>query len=228
MQIFYSTNINDDQVSLTEQEAQHCKKVLRHVIGDTIYVMDGAGGLYESVITSISQNDVHAEILEKKVFEKPKSLPHLAFGIIKNTTRLEWMIEKVTEIGVHTIQPLICARSEKRHIKEQRLLKIILSAAKQSKQFHLPKLFAPKKIENYLSEVEKGLGYVAHYKEGQQDLWEHHTKRQSATFLIGPEGDFTSEEFQLSVDKGFIPVNLGKSRLRAETAAIVACTHLNV
>lgn len=227
MQLFYTSDIQSDHVTLHDQEAQHCAKVLRHGIGDEIHVIDGHGGLYRVQISSQDRRSVIAMIIDKMSFDKCKTLPHIAFGIIKNTTRLEWMIEKITEIGVASIQPLICQRSEKRTINTARLDKVILSAAKQSKQYHFPVLNPAVKYADYITTTVTQPAYIAHYIEGQADIWDVVKKDATSTFLIGPEGDFTEQEVALALQRGYTPINLGTSRLRAETAAMVACTHLN-
>jgi len=212
---------------LHDQEAQHCQKVLRHKVGDIINVIDGQGHLYKADIIAITKRSVEAAITDKQYFDSPTNRPSIAFGLIKNTTRLEWLIEKITEIGVTTIQPLICQRSEKRHIKEERLLKVILSASKQSKQYHFPVLKPLMKFKDFISQPLEQQGYVAHYVPGQKDIWDMHQTSSASVFLIGPEGDFTNEEHEAAQAAGYQSVNLGQSRLRAETAAMVACTHLN-
>lgn len=226
MNLFYSTAIDDSSIILSDQEAQHCSKVLRQSVGDKIHIMDGRGHSFECIITKIGRNEVITDI-EQRTTHEPQHFPHLAFGLIKNTTRMEWLLEKVTEIGVSSITPLITARSERRQLKLERLEKVILSAAKQSLKYHLPALKPAIPYKEYINSLQAERSYIASYNPSHKNLWEYTPRSQSEVILIGPEGDFTTEEVIAAQEKGAIGVNLGKSRLRAETAAIVACTHLN-
>ncbi len=188
--------------------------------------MDGQGTSYECQISSINKNEVVADILTSTAHKLPHH-PHLAFGLIKNMARIEWLYEKVTEIGVQSITPLICARSERRHLRLDRLHKIIVSAAKQSLKFHLPKIHEPVEFDAYIGQTGYRQSFIAHYSPQHKNLWEYIKTSVPPVILIGPEGDFTTSEIASAHDNGIVGVNLGHSRLRAETASIVACTYLN-
>ncbi|MFT4567408.1 MAG: 16S rRNA (uracil1498-N3)-methyltransferase [Saprospiraceae bacterium] len=230
MNMFFSTLINENTLTLIDQEAQHCSRVLRKKVGELINVMDGNGNSYEARISAIGRNEVITDIIHRQQ-HKPPSYPTIAFGLIKNTTRLEWLLEKITEIGVTSIIPLITARSERKNLKVERLQKVIVSAAKQSLKYHLPILHEAIPYQKFIQSITDQKAdttlYVANYNPDNKDLW-NFTKNQSpSVILIGPEGDFTIEEVGLAKSAGAIGVNLGSSRLRAETAAMVACAHLN-
>ena len=231
MNMFFSTLINDNTVTLIDQEAQHCSRVLRKKIGELINVMDGNGHSYEVRISSIGRNEVTADIIQREHHELP-SYPTIAFGLIKNTTRLEWLLEKITEIGVTSIIPLITARSERKQIKIERLQKVIVSAAKQSLKYYLPNLHEAISYQTFIQNIESNKTdktlYIASYDPSHNDLWTYTQNQKSSVILIGPEGDFTAEEVVSAKSTGAIGVNLGPARLRAETAAMVACAHLNV
>lgn len=227
MNLFYTTDINNQEIILHDQEAQHCAKVLRKTIGAEVHVADGKGHLYRTEIKEIKRNAVVLNRLSTEVKPSEAHLPHLAFGLIKNTTRLEWLLEKVTEIGVSRITPILCQRSEKRRIKKERLDKILVGAMKQSLHFYLPQLDEPIKMSDFLVDDLRSTRFIASFGEGVPELSKTYQGGIPSVILIGPEGDFTQEELAIAVANDFQRVNMGKSRLRAETAAMVACTILN-
>ena len=227
MNLFYASHIDGDEIHITGQEATHCHKVLRSQEGSTVMLMDGIGGVYEAVIEQIYKDRIVAKVKVQHRHELDKRMPHLAFGIIKHPARLEWLIEKITEVGVSRITPLICTRSEKRNIKKDRIQKIMLSAAKQSKAYHFPTLDDPMTIEEFMSQVKRK-GYVASWAPDVPELSSKSNTPDHPVMLIGPEGDFTDDELSTFVNAGYRRVNLGSKRLRAETAAVVACTLLMV
>ncbi len=228
MQLFYTTDFSEDRATLADQEATHCAKVLRHKVGDTIHLLDGQGRMYAAEIATVSKKKVELHQLKviEEQLEKPV-LPRLAFGILKNNTRLEWLIEKAVEIGVRELVPLHCTRSERSKMNRERILKIMVSAMKQSKQLWLPELA---EVQRSIPWMESMSGeadcWIAHYRPDNHEL-NTSSASHGATMLIGPEGDFTDEEVQTAEQSGFEMVNMGSSRLRAETAGIVALTLLN-
>lgn len=228
MQLFYSDNIDDTKALLSGQESQHCAKVLRKKVGDVVHLLDGKGTMYEGEISIISRNEVHIDILKKlKISEGPMELPSVGVGLIKNAGRLEWLLEKATEIGVSQITPLICQRSERVKINPERLDKIIVSAMKQSMRLFKPLLMQPVRIEEYIMEQKAEHKLIAHYDAHNVQLSQLNINGRQANILIGPEGDFTEKEIQLATAHGYREVNMGVSRLRTETAVIVALTLLN-
>ncbi len=223
MNLFYSSDREDDIIYITGQEAIHCNKVLRKAEGAEVSILDGQGREYVASIRSISRDRIEAIIQSEVVHDIDPQLPHLAFGIIKHPARLDWLIEKVTEVGVSRITPLLCKRSEKRKIKKERLEKIILSAAKQSKAHHFPILDDPMSPEDFLREFPEP-GYIASWGPDVTELSRVSFDHPHPQMLIGPEGDFTDQELSTFVNAGYQRVNLGPKRLRAETACVVACT----
>ena len=227
MQLFYSYEISDDQIILNDQEAIHCAKVLRKSVGDQLNVLDGAGKRFTGVIADIKKSKVSLtdiELVEESKVGHAK--PAIAVGLLKNNTRMEWLIEKAVEIGVREITLLSCKRSERSKVNIDRLNKIALSAMKQSKRLWLPRIVGPMKMEHYLKGVDGFTCAIAHYAPDHEDLFEL-SLSQVATILIGPEGDFTDDEVRQALAAGCKPVNLGTSRLRTETAGLVALTIMN-
>ena len=227
MQLFYSYEISDDQIILNDQEAIHCAKVLRKSVGDQLNVLNGAGKRFTGVIADIKKSKVSLtdiELVEESKVGHAK--PAIAVGLLKNSTRMEWLIEKAVEIGVREITLLNCKRSERSKVNIDRLSKIALSAMKQSKRLWLPRIVGPMKMELYLKNVDGSTCAIAHYAPDHEDLFEL-SLSQVATVLIGPEGDFTDDEVHQALAAGCKPVNLGTSRLRTETAGLVALTIMN-
>ena len=228
MNVFYSTDIQDDKIVLDGQEAQHCAKVLRKGRGEEIYVIDGKGSRYTCEIKEVHRSFVDLTVVSTSYIEANPMLPHLAFGLIKNQTRLEWLMEKITEIGVGRITPLICQRSERRTIKTDRIEKIIISATKQSLQPYLPIIDEPIPFKSYVASDSREQHFIASYEESAPDLGALESKGLPSVILIGPEGDFAEEEVDKALVNGYKRVNLGSSRLRAETASVVSLTLLGL
>ena len=227
VQLFYSNDISDDQIILNDQEAIHCAKVLRKSVGDQLNILDGAGRRYTAIITDLKKAKVTlSEVILVEESQDDRTKPSIAVGLLKNGTRMEWLIEKAVEIGVNEITLLNCKRSERSKVNMDRLRKIALSALKQSKQLWLPKLTGPIKMGQYLESVTGSECVIAHYAPDHVDLYTI-SADQSKTIIIGPEGDFTEDELGQALDAGCTPVNLGSSRLRTETAGLVALTMMN-
>ena len=194
---------------------------------DIIYLTDGKGGFYHARIIDDSVKCCKIEIIEKKEqFEKRFYHLHIAIAPTKNTDRFEWFLEKATEIGIDEITPIVCTRSERKLIKPERLEKILISAMKQSIKAYKPQLNSMCSLDNFIKKpvVNDTLKFIAHCEESAKELLTRcYSPGKNTLILIGPEGDFTPEEIQLSLDHQFIPVSLGNSRFRTETAGIVAC-----
>ena len=227
MNVFYSTEIEKHQIALRDQEAAHCSKVMRKSVGSEVIVVDGKGGRFFCEIAEIKRQVVMLDIKRTAHEEIDPMLPHLAFGIIKSNTRLEWLLEKVTEIGVSRISPIISAHGEREHINHTRLNKILVSAMKQSLRSHLPRLDEPQQMTDFLKQANCDNGYIASYGDQIPELTTVIDSTKRSTMLIGPEGDFTSTEVEEAVKAGFKRVNLGNKRLRTETAGVVAVTIAN-
>lgn len=225
MHIFYTPDIAST-AELPEEESKHCVKVLRLAEGDELMLADGAGTFYHAVITLAHPKRCGVEIVE--TIPAPSSWGfhlHIAIAPTKNLDRMEWFAEKCTEIGVDAVTPLRCRFSERKELKIERLQKILISAMKQSLKAVCPHLDEMTDFKEFISTPFDGDKYIAHcHDEGERvSLAESYKSGRNALILIGPEGDFSPEEVQMAIDNGFQPISLGDSRLRTETAGVVAC-----
>ena len=229
MALFYVPNITSANI-LPEEESQHAIKVLRLQVGDAIEVLDGVGGFYRAKITNPHPKNCGFEITETKVvFGKRDYKLHIAIAPTKNIERLEWFIEKATEIGIDEISPIICRFSERKLIKAERLEKIIVSAAKQSVKAYFPKLNPICTFDELMKNHQNSQKFIAHCYEQDKKLLQYEIQKSAdILILIGPEGDFSKEEVQKAIRAGFVPVSLGNSRLRTETAGLVACSSVAI
>lgn len=224
MHSFYSTEISSAQCILSDDEAQHCVKVLRQKIGDEIEVLDGKGKKFLCRIVEIKRNEVRAEIFKTQEQKQTYSL-HLAVAPMKQHEKLEWLIEKATEIGITEFTPLICVHSERKTIKKKRLERIAVSAMKQSLRFFLPKINQEISFLDFISSVKASQKRIAYCGEEFSKIEISQINPSNDSLIcIGPEGDFTKEEVEESLTKNFQCVSLGENRLRSETAALVAVT----
>jgi 16S rRNA (uracil1498-N3)-methyltransferase len=227
VQLFFSQDISDNEIILRDQEAIHCAKVLRKSVSDQLNILDGLGRRYTGVIIELKKAKVTlSNILLVEESKDDRAKPSIAVGLLKNSTRMEWLIEKAVEIGVNEITLMNCKRSERSKVNLDRLNKIALSAMKQSKQLWLPKLTGPVKMGEYLKSVTGSDCVIANYAPDHVDLTKV-AADESKTIIIGPEGDFTEDEIRQALNVGCKPVNLGVSRLRTETAGLVALTIMN-
>lgn len=227
MQLFYNSEIDENQkdIEFPRDESKHIVRVLRKNEGDVLEVTNGRGFLFSVRITEANPNRCKAEIIASKK-DKPASWHlHLAVAPTKMNDRYEWFLEKATEIGLHEVTPVICDHSERKHVKLNRFERVLQSAMKQSLHFSLPKLNEAENLMEFLKKDIPGQKFIAHCEEGMQrfQLKDKVDAASKVTILIGPEGDFSSEEIKLALKNGWQPVSLGNSRLRTETAAIVAC-----
>lgn len=231
MHLFYTPDISGPEYTLSEEESKHAVRVLRLGAGDMVQLVDGKGGLFEAVVQDPNPKRCKLEI-NKTVpeFGKKPYYIHIAVAPTKNLDRMEWFIEKAVEIGIDEISFLKCARSERKELKLDRLEKIAVSAMKQSLKAYLPQLNELTPYKTFLAGLQPdNSAYIAHLEEGtRQDLKQINISQKSYCVLIGPEGDFTPEEIEMALAKGINPVTLGESRLRTETAALVACHTLNL
>ena len=231
MQLFYNPDINKaaTEFSLRTEESRHIIKVLRKKEGDLLYVTNGKGYIFTVKIKSANDKNCEVEVVSRQKKHPNRHWLHLAVAPTKMNDRYEWFLEKATEIGVDEITPIICSRSERKIIKIERLEKVVQSAMKQSLQAYLPKLNKAMPLQEFLEKKQDALLFIAHCEEDEKlELKRRVAPDKDITLLIGPEGDFTSEEIDLACEKGYLPVSLGKNRLRTETAAIVACTVVNM
>lgn len=211
---------------LSEEESLHAVKVLRLQSGDIIHLLDGKGGMHRAAITFPHPKKCTYQI-ETSVFEYGKRdyRLHIAIAPTKNIERFEWFVEKAVEIGVDEITPLLCRYSERKILKTDRTEKIIVSAAKQSLKACMPTLNPLTPIHLFLKQTNAEAKFIAHCREEDKAEFRQQIKNQKdICILIGPEGDFSEEEVSQAIAAGFLPVSLGESRLRTETAGVVACT----
>jgi 16S rRNA (uracil1498-N3)-methyltransferase len=226
MQIFFAPDIKGNVYTLDEKESKHCIRVLRMTTGSQVSIIDGKGSLYEAVITNPDPRRCSLAITGvAREFETRNYRIHIAISPLKNHERFEWFIEKSVEIGVDEITPLICDNTEKPGIKKERVNKIIISAMKQSLKSTLTILNEPAFLFDFVKKDHSGKRMIAHCNNepSRSSIGDVYHKGDDAVILIGPEGDFSSNEIKYAVGSGFMPVHLGKSRLRSETAGIAAC-----
>jgi 16S rRNA (uracil1498-N3)-methyltransferase len=226
MQLFYNPNITESttQFSFEKEESKHIVKVLRKNIGDTLHITNGNGWLFTAEVAIPNINKCVVTVISKSQQQKRDYSFHLAVAPTKMNDRYEWFLEKATEIGIDTITPIICDHSERKIIKPERFEKILQSAMKQSLSCYLPKLNDAINFKDFIKQDFDGDLFIAHCEETDRKSLKQQLKpKQNITILIGPEGDFSSKEIEMAIKNKFIPVTLGDTRLRTETAAIVAC-----
>jgi 16S rRNA (uracil1498-N3)-methyltransferase len=233
MHLFYTPDITSDIYTLSEEESRHAVKVLRLKTGDRIQLIDGDGGSYEAEIIDDHQKRCSVKVISKqKEFGKRNWHFHIAVAPTKNLDRMEWFIEKATEIGIEEISMIDCEKSERTVIKTERLNKVAISAIKQSMKAYLPKVNELNDFKKFIDSTSgsKGEKFIAHChsRETLPHIKTLYSKGKDALILIGPEGDFSENEVKLALENGFIEISLGQSRLRTETAALYACAVINV
>ncbi len=229
MHLFYTPDITTNP-ELPQEEAAHAIRVLRLSEGDEVMLTDGKGSFYRAKIDMISGKRCYVRIVETTT---PEPLwyghLHLAMAPTKNMDRIEWFAEKATEIGVDEITFLDCRYSERRVVKTERIEKILVSAMKQSLKPTLPRLNGMTSFDKFVAQPFVGQKFIAHCYEGDKEsLQRALAPGEDALVLIGPEGDFSPEEVEKAIAHGFRPITLGKSRLRTETAALVAVHLMNL
>jgi len=226
MQLFYNSNIKPEDKSFffDKEESKHIVKVLRKKESDKIFLTNGLGYLFESEIISASEKKCEIRITNVQFHEPTSYHIHIAVAPTKMNDRLEWFLEKATEIGIHEITPIICDNSERKVYKIDRAEKIVQSAMKQSLQMYLPKINEPISYSQFVKQTIDGQKFIAHCEETERKAFQNEIRpNEKVTILIGPEGDFSIKEIKMALENQFIPVTLGNTRLRTETAALVAC-----
>ncbi len=229
MHLFYTPDIEGETYRLSPEESKHCVRVLRLNEGDEISLIDGRGGFYSGQISRAEVKGCEVKITAKtEDYGKRPFRFHLAVAPTKNIDRTEWMLEKCTEIGTDEFTMIESARSERKIVKEERLEKVVVSAVKQSLKAYVPRLNPVTEFKHFIRAQKEGQKFIAHCNPGEkQHLGDVYVPGSDAVILIGPEGDFSEEEVRYALDAGFIPVTLGESRLRTETAGVVACHSIN-
>ena len=231
MHLFYTPDIEPahPQYFLSEEESKHAIRVLRLEVGSEVELIDGRGGFYTAVIQDAHPKRTILNITSVTTdFNKRNHYLHLAVAPTKNIERLEWFLEKATEIGIDEISLIISQRSERKEAKTDRLNKIITAAIKQSLKAYHPVLNEPVKLSELLTRPFDGQKFIAHCEPGDKLSLRNDLQLQGRyLILIGPEGDFTPAEIESALQNGFKPITLGESRLRTETAALEACFEVN-
>ena len=222
--IFYCPDIRTNS-EMPDTESQHCARVLRMKEGDPLFITDGKGFFYRAQLLQANPKSCVVTIEEEIAQQKDWDFNlHIAFAPTKSLDRIEWFVEKATEIGIDAFSPLQCRYSERKNINTARLEKIMVSAMKQSQKSRLPQLDELIKFDQFIKQPFAGQKFIAHcYDSIKTPLTQICKKNTDTLILIGPEGDFSEEEVAKSIEQGFIPISLGESRLRTETAALVAC-----
>jgi len=227
VQLFFNPDIQPNHKDFTfdKTESKHIVRVLRKSEGDLLNITNGNGLLFKAIISVASDKKCLVQITDVIEKEKPWNYHlHIAIAPTKLNDRMEWFLEKATEIGIDEITPIICHHSERKVVKMERFEKIILAAMKQSLKFHLPKINEPITFKQFLKQEQNGGKFIAHCEEQDKKSFKKEIKPNTdLTILIGPEGDFSPVEITTAIQQNFIPVTLGESRLRTETAALVAC-----
>jgi len=231
MHLFYTPDIapSHPQYFLNEEESKHAVRVLRLEPGAEVQLIDGRGGLYTAQIKDAHPKRTILQITSViTAYNKRNYYLHIAIAPTKNLDRLEWFLEKATEIGIDEISLIICRRSERKEVKVDRLNKIIISAIKQSLKAYHPVLNGPVAFDAFISRQFEGQNFIAHCENTAKTSLSNELKKQGEyLILIGPEGDFTPVEIEMALHNGFKAITLGDNRLRTETAALEACFEVN-
>ena len=229
MALFYCEEISDESFQLSVAESKHCIKVLRHKKGDLIQVIDGLGQWKEGQITQDNSSKVICKTINSKHFTRQKShYIHVALSPTKNMDRIEWFVEKACELDIDEISFIFCKHSERKILKIERLHKKAISALKQSGGYHKTIINEPIALNELFEKslpIEKLIAHVD--KENPVSIKSFCQPNKDYLILVGPEGDFSEKEIELSKDAGFQKVSLGKKVLRTETAGVIACHSLN-
>ena len=233
MQLFFSTNIKNNVIILDKVETHHCMNVLRHSIGDDVSIVDGRGNFYKGSIFDLKNKVCFIKINETVFnFDKKTHYIHIAISPLKNHDRIEWFVEKAVEIGIDEISFIHCSRTVRKKIRINRLQRISETAIKQTIKATLPKINPLIHFNDFIENSNFNSQFICHLESKvRNDIYYYKKdviKDKKSCILIGPEGDFDSQEIDLAIDRKFKPLSLGPSRLRTETAGIVACHLLNL
>ena len=225
---FYEPSIqkNNTHFELSEATSKHCIQVLRMHAGESLHLTDGIGNLYTASIVEADKKKSVVQIVSVVHTPAPTKNVCIAIGLLKNTSRFEWFLEKATEMGVTKIVPLICERSERSNLKEERMRGVLVAALIQSKQTWLPILTEPLSVAAFIKKHPAAQGLIAHCEDGNKTTLNEVPNSNDCSILIGPEGDFTPSEIEAALAANYLPVSLGNTRLRTETAGMVAAALL--
>lgn len=225
MILFYDIHLEDSisDFSFSKDESKHLSKVLRKKAGDQITITNGKGLEWNGELTHVASNSTRAKKIDSYQHSVPEKQIHLAIAPTKSSNRMEWLIEKLTELGIASITPLLCKHSERKVTKALRFEKIAIAALKQSQQFYLPEIHPLISFSDFLKNNNQN-AYIAHcQKSPKLNLHECPLNKNIITLLIGPEGDFSQEEIDAAENVGIRSVSIGNQRFRTETAGLLAC-----
>jgi 16S rRNA (uracil1498-N3)-methyltransferase len=230
-QLFYIEPVDKETAILNADETRHALKALRHVQGDTLFCVDGRGNLYETSILVIGKKECILKI--NKITPNFNNHPyhlHIGIAITRNPDRMEWFVEKATEIGINKITPIVTKRTEKIRVNNERLKKIALAAIKQSQKAYLPEISEPINLKEFIAKEQAVQKFIPHCYDDNSRLWLHQIAKPTTDtiIIIGPEGDFTEDEVALAVDNQYLPVKISPTILRTETAGIHCCQTISL
>lgn len=226
---FYEQNISNSAspgLILSEETSKHCIQVLRMKAGDQLHLTDGKGYLFTAFISAADKKYCEISIVKSEFKNQPIRKVSIAISLLKNAGRFEWFLEKATEIGVSEVIPLLCQRTEKQHFRQDRMNNILVAAMLQSQQTWLPLLHVPTKFDKVVLQTGYLQKLIAHCEEDKKEKIKELQMESAVQILIGPEGDFSPTEIQAALNNNYKPVTLGETRLRTETAGIVAASLL--
>lgn len=228
--LFYAPKIGGDFYTLDKDDSSHLVRVMRAQKDETVYVTDGNGSIFECKIVDPNPKKCQLEIIKQVAgIDQRNYQLQIAIAPTKNINRFEWFLEKSTEIGIDKIKPVLCEHSERKVIKPDRLNRVITAAMKQSLKSHHPELDDLMSFTDVVKAPFIGQKFIAYVDTNIENELVNICKSNTDTIvLIGPEGDFSKQEVQIAMENGFVPVKLGPSRLRTETAGIVACHTVNL
>jgi 16S rRNA (uracil1498-N3)-methyltransferase len=225
---FFVESLGEKNIQLDEDTSKHIISVLRMQKGESLLLTDGRGNKAATQIIDDNRKRCVVQVMSMEIDEERKPSICIAISITKNAARFEWFLEKATEIGINEIVPLLCERTEKEKFRYDRMKGILVSAMLQSQQTWLPHLHQPTSFDDVIKQAAQEKKFIAHCLPEKKQQLSSSTNRQSSIILIGPEGDFTQNEIDAALGKNFIPVALGETRLRTETAGIVAAAVLRL
>jgi 16S rRNA (uracil1498-N3)-methyltransferase len=230
MHIFYIPDISGNTLTLPEEESKHCVRVLRLSAGESISIVNGKGTMFTCEIADPHPKRCKVEVIStQQNFGKQNFHLHIGIAPTKNIERFEWFLEKATEIGIDEITPILCERSERKVINNERLERVIIAAMKQSVKAYMPKLNALVPFKVFVEKEFNGQNFMAYCGDfNEPHLKSCINKTDNIQILIGPEGDFSPAEVEMALKRGYKTIGLGSSRLRTETAGVVACTIANI
>ena len=225
---FYEALLNNHTTTyqLSEVTSKHCVQVLRMKEGDRLDLTNGMGQIFEATITVAHKKSTTVQIADQKTMAAPLQKITLGISLLKNLTRLEWLFEKATEMGIHTIVPLICDHTIHARFKMERMQNILQSAMIQSQQVWLPTLTEPISFDTFINNYDASQKLIAHCGQGKKENIKAITVQDDCLLIIGPEGDFSGDEIEKATQCQFTPIHLGPTRLRTETAGLFALSIL--